>query len=550
MNSQNPIDRIPEWFRPKSRRAMVLLVVVMLAIFFLQLMNQPVEKDMCNLIDDYSLKTNERNRMVFAFGAAGLNGYEIQDNQILVPKHERAKYLKALSDKKILPGDLADATRESQQFNPFMPRTQQQMIADSQKKQRIREMIMRLPFVAEAWLEMDHAREKQAFQKSTQTAVVMIQPTGGYSLDRQQVSTIKDMIAGAVAKIQAEDIVVTDMSVGVAYQNLQDSQQSQIMKMVSHKIQRRRYYQAQIERALAGIGNVEIDVDVQIDEIQKQERIAARREPEQHVATNEVIREIPKPNRKVVQPARTVNQFGGANGVATVRNDEASIVQATYVSANTFGTAKRTEFQPQDFEPPKVVRPNVAPPKRIEKASEERFAQLPSFQRNVRAGDTPNVIKTASEVVRVVVRVPQETIEQLMVTAEVPRQEKLHLLKAEIINLVKPLLPNPSFATTFPIAIEFPGEPQIAALSPADRQIVKTLETYWPLAAILLISLIALAYTRRSSQTGVQHVPPTELDPASSQDDAESLRRQLTRMIDSDPDTAAKVIKNWIRQTG
>lgn len=549
MTPQNTIDRIPDWFRPKSRRAMVLLVVAMLAIFFLQLLNQPIQQPVCSLInDDCVLKTNERNRMILAFGVAGLNDFEVKGKQIYVPKSDRAKYLKALADQNVLPTALTGKADEHQQFNPFMPRVQQQMIADAQKKQRVRDMIVRLPFVSDAWLEMDQTVETRAFRTAAQTAVVMVQPSNDYSLNRQQVSTIKDMIAGAIANIQSENIVVTDMSIGVAYQNLQDQKQNQIISMIGHKLERRQHYQLHIERALAEIGPMEIDVQVEIDGKAVGDKVAESEKPRQHVVSVEQIPKLPKPQPK----PQKLPSFGGANGVATVGKAKDEVVaQASFVETNAGGVATHAEATTDDFVPQLLLQmPIRDDPVRDDSVhSGKQVAQLPSFQRSVKPERVADAVDTAVEIVRVNVRVPQTTIDELMETSDVSREENLHLLKAEIINRVKPLLPVASFASTFPIAIEFPSETRVPSLSPADQQIVKALKDYWPLAAVLLVSLLALGFSRRTNQAAKLSSVPTEIDPT-SQNDADALRQQLTRMVDSDPESAAKVIRSWIRQAG
>ena len=627
MNSQSPLDRFPEWFRPKSRRVMAMLVVVMLAIFMLQFLSQPMPQQMCSLIDDCEIKSNERHRIIFALGAAGLGDFEIEDKQIMVPKHARAKYLKALADQNVLPAALATTSEEATEVNLFMPRSQQKMIANTKKKQRLREMIMRLPFVSEAWLEIDNTSTGTAFRSPVQTAVVMVQPTEHYSLDRQQIETIKGLIGGAIANMKPENIVVTDINVGIAYDNLDDQRQNDLLQSVGYKSERHRFYQSRIERALAGIKGVEVDVQVDYQRNTLRDNVAAaeQHQPQPHLVDYNSVRKLQKPvtaesNVRVIayeaaanktplsleprddfEPATNVtesnvvdqseNMFGGANGVASIEEQpieeqpiEQPVEQPMEQPNNSFSPVAdepriETPSASSDFEPPtSLPQAPTTPPVVLPSAQFEppkRVAQLPSFQTiepapptpihipNTLSGSIPNTVQnsgpemdldtipnfiaTPTELVSVIVRVPKETIERVMATSDVSHSEQVHLLKAEIINLVKPILPATSFGSVFPITILLPHEAPITSLSTGDKKVMRALQTYWPLAAVLMISTMALAYTRRKTPT-VSSATASSLSQL-QETDSDELRSQLTRLIDNDPETAAKVIKSWIRQS-
>jgi hypothetical protein len=527
MNSQIPIDSLRQWFNTKSRLAMLGLLVLLLAVVVWQVMNQKPSTIMCELMDGYSIKTSEKHRILLAFSAAGLNDYEFDGDRILVPKTERAKYLNAVAQQNALPAMLAD---EDVKLNPFMPRSQQRLLENTRKKRQIREMAMQLPFVAEAWFEMDWTESNRVFQPDRNSAVIMIQPVDNQSLNRQQVATIKGMISGAIADLKPADIVVTDVSVGIAYQNLDDVRQGQLIDLVNWRISRQRHYRDRIESVLSDYEGIEIDVQILAGNPLNPQgnQVAGKSTPDS------MPRRLPKPlareSEQIEKPRVAANSIASVPD-GTPPETVHMATQAAYV---------------QSLED----RPSKDPRKQIET---ENVAQLPSFQQEIDGTPLAPPVADQPEVVNVLVRVPACMIAKRLASMStsanpVSQQKVIDQIKADIIARVQPLLPAASFAGSFPISVVIATDvTPVSTNNVLTADLSAAIVKYWPLLAVLLIGVLTIFWMRWHEKTELPLTHSTNQNSANAPD-AETLRTQLSNLIDQDPATAAKVIKNWIRQ--
>ncbi len=506
---------------------MLGLLILMLTVVAWQAMNRTPCKVMCELMDGYSIKTSEKHRILLAFSSAGLNDFEFEGDRILVPKIERAKYLNAVAQQNALPAMLAE---EDMKLNPFMPRSQQRLLENSRKKRQIREMAMQLPFVAEAWFEMDWAESNRVFQPDRNSAVIMIQPADNQSLNRQQVATIKGLISGAIADIKPADIVVTDVSVGIAYQDLDDAGQSQLIDLVNWRISRQRHYRDRIESVLSDYEGIDINVQISAGNPLKPlgNQVAGKSTPDS------VPRRLPKPLAR--KPEHIEKPRVAANSMASVPDATALdtvhvATQASYVES--FDDSPTPDCRTQ--------------------ASSENVAQLPSFQRDIDGTSLPAPVADQPEVVKVLVRVPALTIAKRVANMStsanpVSQQKIVEQIKADIISRVQPLLPAASFAGNFPISVVVATDgTSVPTRSALTADLSMALAKYWPLLAVSLIGVLTMFWMRWREKTELPSTDSTNQTSANASD-AEALRTQLSNLIDQDPATAAKVIKNWIRR--
>ena len=135
--------------------------------------NLPKKQASCELIEGCALRNADLQRMQVVLNSAGLSDYEIDGNSIYVPKPKRDVYLKAITDADALPADLC-WREEEVSVNPLLSRDQREQIRMKEKKNQVRDMVTRLPFVEQAWFEMDRVKAKSAFQNEEQSAVIML----------------------------------------------------------------------------------------------------------------------------------------------------------------------------------------------------------------------------------------------------------------------------------------------------------------------------------------------------------------------------------------
>ena len=283
MESSSVNNQLTELFNsPRGRWRLVmiaLIAVVAFAIWF----NVPKTIETCELIEGYRLRKNDLQRIQLALSQAGLNEFDIVEGNIHVPKSQRDVYLRAVSDGGALPQDLGPRQEDSASFNPLLSRTQQEQMQQAKKEKQVTDMVMRLPFVEQAWFEMDRAKSRSSFQKDEQAAVILIQPTDEMPLDSPQVETIRDLIKGAIAGIDPDSIVVTDLSTGVAIKNSGDATTSgagrsvNSVRSVSAEINKQARYEKQIRQALEDFEGIEVSVTIEFVELEEAADLQANR---------------------------------------------------------------------------------------------------------------------------------------------------------------------------------------------------------------------------------------------------------------------------------
>jgi flagellar biosynthesis/type III secretory pathway M-ring protein FliF/YscJ len=74
------------------------------------------------------------------------------------------------------------------------------------------------------------------------------------------------------------------------------------------------------------------------------------------------------------------------------------------------------------------------------------------------------------------------------------------------------------------------------------------LQRVWPLAAVTLIAIFTAIWIRGRQKPASLNKQNVEHQ-ASDESESQILQGHLASLIDRDPETAAKVIKNWIRQS-
>lgn len=509
---------IKSLFEHRHSRAVVVGVLILALIAVLQVLRSRQLQPMVPLVESAKVCEADVQRMQLALGRAGISGSSIENGTLLVPKNKKESCLKAIAEFDAVPEFLRDQEEETPVISPFLSRSQQQRIAQAEKKREIRDMVKRLPFVSQAWLEMDSDGSNSMFTAGERSAVVSIEPTGDIALDVQQVSTVREMIAGAVVGLEPTDVVVIDVAEGYAHRGQAESGITVTPITERPAFEQQVWYSKRIKHALASFGD--IDVDVQVDLVPVQQR-----RPVVQLAAA----------RKPVTPPGALKQSSGVIGT----NSTASIFV-------------------EEAEKPKVeVVPVVAE------------VDVPSFESNV----------------AVTLAIPHETA----VKYGARRKKKgkgnrpvinLDKFKHDLVAAVRPVLPANSFAQgkAFPVSFKV-LEREVVEVQETARQaeLRQFLLRHWPSMAVLAIGVILLSTmmqsqpetrspTEESDDEVILSIDSTQVEAASQAEPDAPLpevaiaqpedyarreaEQRLHKMVDQDPDSAAKVIESWIRNAG
>ena len=473
----------------------LLMVMAALAITTIVIaVNLPKKQASCELIEGCALRNADLQRMQVVLNSAGLSDYEIDGNSIYVPKPKRDVYLKAITDADALPADLC-WREEEVSVNPLLSRDQREQIRMKEKKNQVRDMVTRLPFVEQAWFEMDRVKAKSAFQNEEQSAVIMIQPTGKHLLDRDEIETIRGLITGSIAGMDRNSIVVTDLNAGFAYQELETNPPTEHSlsgagSLVSSEIRdKRNRYENKIRKALADLEGVSIEVEV--------------------------------------VPAPIANQIA-----APQKNSNSSAVPVM-----TLGTNSQAMIESRVTQASHKVEPA-----RTLDTQEKVSVKVEIQEALVLAGLKPG---------------PNDTITSLRKSPAY--RLRIEEIQSDVTRRIRPMLPASSFSNSrvFPISFSMSREDDAALSHQAGvwPAFFKRIGGPWGAFAVLAAAIFILGFVfMGTNQKPVQDSAPATLEMVSEPEPAavvtsqdQDIREEISQLIKEDPEAAAQVIKRWIR---
>ena len=470
----------------RAFRALVIVAVTALAITLINYSTIQENHSLCSLFGNTRLGDDELSQIEFALHKSGIHEFETQADRILVPTRLRSECLSLLETHDALPRRLV--SREESSLSPFHSPSQLAEMRRREKKSKIEEAVKRLNFVNQAWFAMDIAKGQTAFQPDRYSAIIEVRPAEGESLNSLRIQTISQIVCGHLAALDPRQVVITDLKSGLTYRDT--GSDSRILNAGTKLLaaDRKSQLEQQIERVIRQFPGTRFQLNYKIE--------AAPRPPTNRVA------QLPNTNNK-----SSIGSIGfGAN---------------QQISLKEMGS------------------PNNAP--------------LPF-------STAANPWKTNSEQVSLVVTITDEALiafqpamETKFLTpgSEGEWENRLEELKSELSRQLLPLLPLATTVATNPNhrPIEFRA-PELSNL--AKRYQVSLFPwnrvKWFPTVATLLIGVIGLAFgLKHQSPTSQPVTVPHPLDSTTDTSRQKEAEDQLSRLVDSDPESAAQVLKSWLK---
>ena len=514
-------QRSLQWLqRPQTIGLIMVAAAIVGLISFQTNLLTPAKPQMCELISKCHLRHSDLQRIQVALGESGLNNFQIDGQKLLVPRHQHSQYLQAVSERNALPMDLRETSSDSIS-NPLLSRSQQQALKWQQKKRQLKEMILRLPFVQQAWLEIDVAPSASPFQPDRQSAVISIRPEGDRPLDGQHVDTIRRMIGGAVVGLQADQIEVIDLGEGFAYDLASDSSGGfgrQSMQQLRTKEQQ---LEDQIAIALSRFDGV--DVDVRLSPCPK---VATRKT--QLVA--ESVTTESSAESTLIQPVKRLT--AGSNGVASIYGPSTQISQQndSAVSARPVSHVKQVSAVGSVQQDPR----------------DDSSACRVAVQVDVPESALANVAMSLT-LQRPALHSGGQKVD--------PVEQKFRTVRPQIQREVASMLPADWLKASGSSPIEVTlHRSTVSSVANSSQQFSQLVEKYWPTAAALGLGLVLLTLVVRKPKFGeVADMNGAEIRSMASHQDAKTdagknAKERINRMFRDDPDKAAATIESWIKK--
>lgn len=514
----SPVKSLDRWKKLAADRrvkAFVIAALVLIAIVVLQVGQLKQNRSMIALFADCNLRSIDIHRMQIALSKSGLTQFEVHGNQLLVPQLQQPQYLQAIAEQHAIPPELRGTESDTATSNPFLSRSQQLSIERESRKQKIQEMLVRLPFVEQAWLEMDADEAPSAFQQSAKSAVISVRAVDNQPLLVQQVETVRQMIAGAVIGIESDQIVVIDLSTGLVSRDASE-QSSAERKLDAQRVAfaTQQLLENRLRESLKGYPGLKVSVVVEPveDRVDQITSIAPTEIPASDTLTQRQTLPLPK--------------LAGANGQVSIRD------------------------WPADLQPPAEIM----------------------LTNHVESGPSTRI---APEKISVLIDVPQDLLARLYGANNKPfsyttrttgyrthppadqAEQHFEELKSEIEAIVRPLIGGSS-DNPIPVNFNLSRSPAVSAdpwLETARSMAIGN----WPSLAVLLVGLILISMvsqqsrpTRSSTARTARHdesLIANDARPNSVGIDEheQSAETRLSQLIEQDPDAAARVIESWIR---
>ncbi len=519
----------------------LLLIVVVVSVGYL--FTHEISGPSADLMHGLPISASQLPAMEAAFAKANLKGYEIRGTQIRVLRGQEATYMAALAEAKALPSNFGSAMREAiNTGNVFDSAKQREQRIKIATQDELGLIISSMSGIERAYVLYDIDSKPGLNKDKIITATAMVKPNGSEQLDETKVSSIRHLVAGAIAGLRPENVTVSDLNGRTWYGDPENGGGADDDLYVSRKRIYEQDLKAKILNALSFIPNVTVEPTVTLDTKKKSRTREVKHDPKA-VAVKESDQSTSRtqnsggPAGRVGFAAQQPNtaQSLGTNNTGGSREEEeqskrevVSLASGQEIETETVGLT------------PKLAKVSVGIPiSYFKKVWQERN---PAEEGKEQKGPD------------------QAALEQI-------RTEESSKIQKHVAQLLPPAegVADPTELVTVTTFQDIPGKELPAPK--AMQTILAWLNEYWSMLGMIGVALVSLMMLRSL----VRAVPAVE-QPRSmprvvgmtmrEEEAAEtaatpaaqlrrfvagpSLRDELSKMVKEDPDNAANILRGWI----
>ena len=487
--------------------------------------------------------------MEAAFKKADLTGYEVRGTQILVPRSQRSEYMAALVEAKALPSNFSSTLREAVSdgsvFDSSKQKEQRLKIAIQEKLALI---ISSMSGIESAYVLYDTDTKSGLNREKLTTASVSVKPAGSTQLDESRVSSIRHLVASAIAGLRPENVTIADLNGRVYPGSGEGGGSAEDNLYLAATKNCEQHYKAKILNALCFIPNVTVEPTAVLN----RERISKSKKTQYD----------PKPvsySESEESTTRTREGGGGPGGRPGYQAQQPN-VGATLTASRSSGTR-------EDEEESKRKTLNLASGEQVEKEdvglTPKRVAVsvgIPSgyfekIWRERNPGEEGKETPAPDQAALGTIREEESTKIKKYVAALLPPADGVSD-PGELVNVT-------TFQDIKPPKLPTPALGQHA---------LSWLGQYWSTLGMIGLALFSMVMLR-SMIRAIPVTPPAAAMPKlftpEAQEEApeaaktaaakrlrrfqtsgRSLRDELSDLVQEDPDVAANILKSWIGHAG
>ncbi len=533
---------------PGSRlTAGLLAAIVLLSLGYLsthQLSNPEVD-----LLHGQPLSAAQLSIMEGVLGKANLK-CEIRGTSILVPRGQEAACMAALANADALPKQSGDAQHNAVNAGGwYEDHRQREERAKEARQQDLARAISEMPGIEHAYVAYDVDNKPGFNKEKVITALACVKAAGAGQLSEWQVSAIRKLVGGgAIAGLKPENVTISDLNGGRTwYANAEDGGSEENLYLAVQ----RTYEQdlrAKILNALCYIPNVTVELSVVLDRERstriKQDRHSADGERRADGGPTARRAKTSHADRSgaVVQRPNTGTVLGALLGGG--RSDD----EAQESEAADLGSREHVEKESVGLTPLQARVSVGVPASYFQKVWQER---------NPIESGRPAVKPTAAALERV--RAECCAMIQKHVATLLPLPESA-AKAAELVTV----------STFQPIPIQEPPPPDF------NQTLLSWLRQSWTTLGMIALALVSLLVLRsmvrprpvaarvQSMSVSADRTEERDANPDGGKVDHDQepkiprpharrfdgasspLREELSELVETDPDAAVSVLRNWI----
>ncbi len=492
------------------------------------------------------LPARDVDRAEAAIAQARLTGYQRVGNRIKVPSAAKAEYLAAVADAGALPPNFHSLLENALELGPFTDRVTRQERLKAAREQQLSMIVRSMDGIEEAQVIYD-IREPVGLSRVGQaTASVNVRPSPGEPLDPRQAKMIKKAVAGAIAGLDLSHVTVTDLSDGSTYGGGGVSSASFENEYYQQRITYERLMKTNIEDLLHNVPGLRVQVAADLDDTI--ERTTRTVKPDGDAAT---IRQTEATdNSETSEIAPSGRPGPTANGPAGnfVREDAETIVKNKNEKSNSvseFLNGQKDEFLRTAALVPTEVRVAISIPNNylVDVWRERERKQGNDPTENYPDGTARDLIRDEIEKqVKTIVAplLPKELARNERAGVEVQFFESLQPTEIEGPSLVMQALAwaSKNFNTLAMVVVALFSLTML-------RSLVKSIPEVEPTPALGGAALEVDADSSATPPTNEEETPG-EQRPRLRLKKGDSLKDDLTEIVQEDPDAAAAILRSWI----
>ncbi len=161
------------------------------------------------------LDAEDRQRVAAALETAGIRRYQFENEVLQVPAGQADQANEVL--RRLTAGDdrwTTDWEKQVGQLGPFPTAAQYDQAREIALRKEIRRLLLAVPEIAEVQVLLARSRSARSFPSRQRrvTATIGIRPAAGVELKDTQFETLRQVVAGGVPDLVAEDVVIFNQS--------------------------------------------------------------------------------------------------------------------------------------------------------------------------------------------------------------------------------------------------------------------------------------------------------------------------------------------------